>query len=107
MFPLIIVYYICDTKIFISVIWGFGISSFLMIIGFFALKFSLNKSAKIFLGTVIGGILFRLIIILLSGLYVHYFTQLEIIEFFISLLGYYLFFQFIEIIYFNRNVKKV
>ena len=106
LFPLIIVYLECGTKTFESVVWGFIISSVLMIVGFLALKFTLNRPVKIFLGTVVGGIFFRLLIILLTGFYVHYFTELNLIEYFSSLLGYYLLFQFIEVMYFNRNLKK-
>ena len=89
------------------VIWGFIFSTLLMIIGFFALKYTINRPVKIFLGAVVGGILFRLLAILFAGYYVHYFTKLDISSYFSSLLGYYLFFQFIEVLYFNRNLKKV
>ena len=105
--PLVIVYFTCDVDIFKSVIWGFIFSSLLMIISFFALKYAINRPVKIFLGAVVGGILFRLLAIIFTGYYVHYFTELNISCYFSSLLGYYLFFQFIEVMYFNRNLKKV
>lgn len=104
--PLVIVYYVGDDKTFISVIWGIVVSSILMGVGFFSLKIALNRSMKIFLGTVVGGILFRLVAILASGLYVFWYSDLPIRSFFISLLGYYLFYQFVEIFYFNRGLKE-
>ena len=105
--PLIIVYFMTGEKTFESVLWGIIISTFLMGVGFMTLKFALGRSMKMFLGVVVGGIFFRLIFFLISGLYIFYYSDLPIRSFFISLLGYYLFYQFIEILYFNRGLKKV
>ena len=105
--PLFIVYFGCESKTFESVVWGAVVSSIVMTGGILSLRFTLNRSVNIFLGTLIGGILFRLLIILLSGFYILKFSDLNIKEYFISLLGYYFALQFIEIIYFNKSIKSI
>lgn len=105
--PLFIVYFGCESKTFESVVWGAIVSSIVMTGGILSLRFTLNRSMKIFLGTLIGGILLRLLIILLSGFYIRYFSDLNVKDYFISLLGYYFALQFIEIIYFNKSAKSI
>jgi len=105
--PLFIVYFGCESKTFESVVWGAVVSSIVMTGGILSLRFTLNRSVNIFLGTLIGGVLLRLLIILLSGLYILNFSDLNIKEYFISLLGYYFALQFIEIIYFNKSAKSI
>jgi len=105
--PLFIIYFRCESKTFESVLWGFIVSALVMGGGIISLKFTLNRSINIFLGTLIGGIFLRLLIILLSGFYILYFSDLNINNYFISLLGYYFTLQFIEVIYFNKGVRKV
>jgi len=105
--PLFIVYFGCESKTFESVLWGFIVSSVVMSGGILSLRFTLNRSMNIFLGALIGGIFLRLLIILSSGFYVLYFSDLNINNYFISLLGYYFTLQFIEVIYFNKKNKKV
>ena len=105
--PLVIMYIWGNDKTFESVVWGIIISTFLMGVGFISLKMSMERSMKLFLGTMVGGILLRMIFFIASGIYVFKYSDLPIRSFFISLLGYYLFYQFIEILYFNRGLKKV
>ena len=105
--PLFIVYFRCESKTFESVIWGFIISSLIMTAGFLSLKFTLNRSINLFFGTLIGGIFFRLLVILLTGFYILHFSDLNIKDYFISLLGYYITLQFMEVIYFNKGLGKV
>ena len=104
--PLFIVYFGCESKTFESVVWGAIVSSIVMTGGILSLRFTLNRSINIFLGTLIGGILLRLLIILLSGFYIRYFSDLNVKDYFISLLGYYFTLQFFEVMYFNRGIKK-
>lgn len=105
--PLFIIYLRCDIITFESVIWGFIISTFVMIGGFLSLRFTFNRPINLFLGALVGGIFLRIVFILLSGFFVLRFSNLLIKEYFISLLGYYFFLQFIEIMYFSRILKKV
>jgi len=105
--PLFIIYLKCDSRTFESVVWGFIISTFVMIGGFLSLRFTFNRPINLFLGALVGGIFLRIVFILLSGFYVLRFSNLLIKEYFMSLLGYYFFLQFIEVMYFNRILKKV
>ena len=105
--PLIIIYIWGDDKTFESVVWGIIVSTFLMGAGFLSIKISMERSMKLFLGTIVGGIFLRLVFFIASGIYVLNYSDLPIRSYFISLLGYYLFYQFIEILYFNRGLKKV
>ena len=105
--PFFIAYFICENRTFESLVWGSIISTVVMAGGFLSIKFTLNRSMKLFFGAIIGGIFIRLLVILLSGLYVLWYTNLNIKEYFAFLLGYYFFLQFLEILYFNRGLKKV
>ncbi len=104
--PFIIVNSIYGKETFESLIWGSIISTFVMVGGFISLKLTLNKSINLFFGALIGGIFIRLLIIFLSSFYVQRFTDLNIKEYFVFLFGYYFFLQFLEILYFNRGLKK-
>ena len=105
--PVFVIYLKCDTRTFESVVWGFIVSTFVMIGGFLSLRFTFNRPMNLFLGALVGGIFLRMVFILLSGFYVLRYSNLLIKEYFISLLGYYFFLQFIEVMYFSRILKKV
>ena len=103
--PLIWSYYIFDLSVFLAIVWGMGICSGIMTAGFIMLIFTIGKSINSFLSALIGGILIRLITVLVTGFYVMNYTSLPIKTFFITIIIYYFFWQLVEICYLRYREK--
>ena len=69
---------------------GLTVSAALWIIGYALLRWAQKQNERILLGVLLGGILFRMAIALLSMYFVRQFTQLELIPYVISLMIFYL-----------------
>lgn len=92
--------------IFKSLIFGAGISLFNFLIGFLLIKISLRKSEKIFLISLWGGLLFRLILGLSLILITLIFLEINTYGFIFSILFFYVFYLIIEIFYLNLGRKS-
>jgi hypothetical protein len=91
--------------IFYSVLTGALIVILNFVIGFLFLKLSLFKSDRIFQMMLWGGMVFRLIFILILLLISLKFLELNAIGFIFSILFFYVFYLIIEILY--LNFKKI
>jgi len=91
---------------FDSILLGAGFSTFNFTIGILFIKFSLNKSDKVFLLTLWGGFLLRLILGLSIVLITLIFLEINAYGFIFSLLFYYVFYLVIEIYYLNLGRKS-
>ena len=91
--------------LFYSVLVGALIVILNFIIGFLFIKISLHKPDRIFLFMLWGGMLFRLISILILVLILLKFLELNAIGFIFSILFFYVFYLIIEILY--LNFKKI
>lgn len=91
--------------IFYSVLAGALIVILNFVIGFLFLKLSLFKSDRIFQMMLWGGMVFRLIFILILLLISLKFLELNAIGFIFSILFFYVFYLIIEILY--LNFKKI
>jgi len=69
---------------------GLSVSAGLWLIGYSLLRWAEDKNFRILLGILLGGILFRACIVILSILFVQKFTELVVIEYVISLMIFYL-----------------
>lgn len=92
-------------KLFYSALFGAVIVILNFIIGFLFIKFSLSRSNRIFQIMLWGGMLFRLIFILILVLILLKFLELNTIGFIFSILFFYVFYLIIEILY--LNFKKI
>lgn len=93
-------------KLFISIIIGFTISAINFLIGIGLIKFSISKSEKIFLFSLWGGLLIRLILGLTLVLISLIFLEINTYGFIFSILFFYVFYLIIEIFYLNFGRKS-
>lgn len=93
-------------KLFISIIIGFTISAINFLIGIGLIKFSISKSEKIFLFSLWGGLLIRLILGLTLVLISLIFLEINTYGFIFSILFFYVFYLIIEIFYLNLGRKS-
>ena len=92
--------------IFKSIIFGSFISIINFLIGLTLVKFSINKSEKIFLIGLWGGMLFRLIFGLSIVIISLIFLEINTYGFIFSILFFYIFYLIIEIIYLDLRRKS-
>jgi len=91
---------------FKSILLGAGFSTLNFTIGILLIKFSVNKSDRIFLLSLWGGLLLRLILGLLLVLITLIFLEINAYGFIFSILFYYVFYLVIEIFYLNLGRKS-
>jgi len=92
--------------LFESIIFGALISLLNFLIGFLLIKFSLRRSEKIFLLSLWGGLLLRLILGLTLILITLIFLEINTYGFIFSILFFYVFYLLIEIFYLNLGRKS-
>jgi len=92
--------------VFKSILLGAIFSMMNFAIGFLLIKFSANKSEKIFLVALWGGLLFRLILGLSLVLITLIFLEINTYGFIFSILFFYVFDLLIEIFYLNLGRKS-
>jgi hypothetical protein len=92
--------------IFKSILLGALLSMINFIIGLLLIKFSVNKSERIFLLALWGGLLIRLIIGLSLVLITLIFLEINTYGFIFSILFFYVFYLLIEIFYLNFGRKS-
>ena len=92
--------------VFKSILLGAIFSMMNFAIGFMLIKFSANKSEKIFLVALWGGLLFRLILGLSLVLITLIFLEINTYGFIFSILFFYVFYLLIEIFYLNLGRKS-
>jgi hypothetical protein len=92
--------------IFKSILLGALLSMINFIIGLLLIKFSVNKSERIFLLALWGGLLFRLIQGLSIVLITLIFLEINTYGFIFSILFFYVFYLLIEIFYLNLGRKS-
>jgi hypothetical protein len=91
---------------FKSVLLGTLLAIFNFGIGFALIRFSLNKSEKIFILSLWGGLLLRLILGLILILITLIFLEINTYGFIFSILFFYVFYLIIEIFYLNLGRKS-
>ena len=92
--------------IFKSIIFGSFISIINFLIGLSLVKFSINKSEKIFLISLWGGMLFRLIFGLSMVIISLIFLEINTYGFIFSILFFHIFYLIIEIFYLDLRRKN-
>lgn len=97
---------VISQTIFKSIVIGNFISLLNFIIGFLLLKFSVNKSEKVFLLVLWGGLLLRLFLGLCLILITLIFLEINTYGFIFSILFFYVFYLLIEIFYLNLGRKS-
>ena len=86
---------------FKSIIIGWIVTTFNVGLGIISIKSGLNKSEKVFIQRIFGGMVIRFIAILIMVVLALLFLELNRISFIFSILFYYFFYLVIEIFYLN------
>jgi hypothetical protein len=97
---------VISAMMFKSVLLGTLLAIINFVIGFALIRFSLNKSEKIFLLSLWGGLLLRLILGLILILITLIFLEINTYGFIFSILFFYVFYLIIEIFYLNLGRKS-
>ena len=92
--------------LFKSILLGAGLSMLNFAFGYLLIKFSVNKSEKVFLLTLWGGLLLRMILGLSIVLFAFIFLEINAYGFIFSILFFYVFYLLIEIFYLNLGRKS-
>lgn len=87
----------------LSLVWG--ISFVVILSGYLANTWAFNRSHKAFFAILLGGMTFRIILIIGIILIVYFKHWVPILEFLILLAVYYFLFQLIEVWLINRQLK--
>lgn len=92
--------------LFKSILLGTSLAIINFTIGYLLIKFSINKSDKIFLLSLWGGLFLRLIIGLGLVLIILIFLEINTYGFIFSILFFYVFYLIIEIFYLNLGRNR-
>jgi hypothetical protein len=85
---------------------GVGICGGIWVIGYVLLKWAEKQNERILMGVLVGGILFRIVFVLLSIYFVREFTHLDLMRFVISILIFYIACEFALIVNYALNPLK-
>ncbi len=69
---------------------GLGFAAALWIVGYALLRWAEKQNERILFGALIGGIFFRMVLVILSMFFVRSFTQMALMPYVVSLLIFYL-----------------
>jgi len=97
---------IIDGILFKSILFGSTFSLLNFLIGLLLIKYSIDKSEKVFLFALWGGVLLRLILGLSLILISFIFLEINTYGFIFSILFFYVFYLLIEIFYLNLRRKS-
>lgn len=95
-----------SSTVLLSILLGIIISTFIFLIGILLINYSINRSDKIFLIALWGGLLIRLILGLLAIIITLIFLEINTYGFIFSILFFYIFYLIIEIIYLDLRRKS-
>jgi len=89
-----------------EIILGYVVSLLIFILGFISINWAFNKSLKIFMAIVLGGMFFRFILIAMALFLFIRFTDIHILYFILSFVIFYLIYQVYEIRFINMRLSK-
>lgn len=93
-----------DREIFKAVIAGAALSTFNIMLGYIAIEYAFSKSMTTFTNTVIGGMGFRLLLLLAAMLFLVAGVHLHTAALTISLFYFYAVYLVLEILYIQKKV---
>ena len=94
-----------DNK-FLEIISGYFVSLIIFILGFLSIIWAYNKSLKIFMTTVLGGMFVRFVLIAITLFLFMKYTGIDILYFILSFFIFYIIYQFYEIRFINMKLSK-
>jgi len=89
-----------------EIIYGYLVSFIIFVLGFISINWAFNKSLKIFMTTVLGGMFIRFVLIALALYLFMRFTDIQILYYLLSFFVFYLIYQVYEIRFINMRLSK-
>lgn len=96
-----------DSQIFYSLFWGFSISTLNLIIGLTSIRFGLEKSDKLFLIIVFGGLILRLFLMLSLIIIALNFLFVRLNSFIFTTFIFYFYYLLVEIFVLARKKNLI
>ncbi|NIR51387.1 hypothetical protein GWO43_22650 [candidate division KSB1 bacterium] len=92
-----------------GVIYGYLVSLINILFAYYSIKWAFNKPNKTFFAVVLGGMGLRFVILISALFFVWKFSQVPLLGFIVSLVGFYLMLQVFEIRFIQKelNSRKV
>ena len=103
---LVFIFLIAGDKKFLEIISGYVVSLIIFILGFLSIIWAYNKSLKIFMTTVLGGMFVRFVLIAITLFLFMKYTGIDILYFILSFFIFYIIYQFYEIRFINMKLSK-
>ena len=89
-----------------EIVYGYLVSFAIFVLGFISINWAFNKSMKIFMTTVLGGIFVRFLLIAAAIFLFMRFTDIQIFYYLLSFFVFYLIYQVYEIRFINTRLSK-
>lgn len=86
-----------------GILLGALISSFINLIEFLIIRIVIVRSMKKFLGTLVGGIAFRMLVVLGTAVYLQNYATVSLLWYLVSFIFYFIVYQGLEIYYFHKH----
>ena len=103
---LVLIFLIAGDNKFLEIISGYVVSLIIFILGFLSIIWAYNKSLKIFMTTVLGGMFVRFVLIAITLFLFMKYTGIDILYFILSFFIFYIIYQFYEIRFINMKLSK-
>ncbi|MFQ5708336.1 MAG: hypothetical protein ACE5HO_12845 [bacterium] len=103
---LIPVNYFGDSRLVWGVVTGYLVSLVNILFAFFSIKWAFGKPTKTFYSVLFGGMAGRIVILFLAIFTVLKLTNIPLVGFVLSLVGFYLTLQFFEIRYIQKELMS-
>ena len=103
---LVLIFLIAGVNKFLEIIFGYGVSLIIFILGFLSIIWAFGKPLKIFMATVLGGMFVRFVMIAIALFLFMKYTGLDILYFILSFFIFYIIYQFYEIRFINMKLSK-
>ncbi len=103
---LVLIFLIAGDNKFHEIISGYVVSLIIFILGFLSIIWAYNKSLKIFMTTVLGGMFVRFVLIAITLFLFMKYTGIDILYFILSFFIFYIIYQFYEIRFINMKLSK-
>jgi len=101
-----LIYLISGEHITAEIISGYVVSLIIFLLGFFSIIWAFNKSLKVFMATVLGGIFIRFVLIAAALFLFMKYTEIDILYFVLAFFVFYIIYQFYEIRFINMKLSK-
>jgi len=103
---LIFVCFLLEGDKSVEIVTGYLVSFFIFMCGFFSIQWAFEKSLKVFMITVLGGMFLRFVLIAIALFLLMRYTGLQVFYFILSFVVFYIIYQAFEIRFINMRLSQ-